>query len=90
MHRYRNFIPSSRYANLDMVDLPDCIALSDKGDCRWLNTSRCIGKSCSFKQTKEENWRSLQKWKIRLSSLENAEQKRIAAKYYDGTRPWCE
>jgi len=90
MHRYRNFIPSSRYANLDMVDLPDCIALSDKGDCRWLSTSRCIGCSCSFKQTKEERRCSLLSWKTRLSSLENAEQKRIAEKYYAGARPWSE
>lgn len=90
MHRYRNFIPSTRHANLGMLDLPDCLALSDRGDCMWLKTSRCMGSSCSFRQTKEENRCSLERWKLRLSSLDNAEQKRIAAKYYGGTRPWNE
>jgi hypothetical protein len=90
MYRYSNFIPSTKNAHLGMLDLPDCVALSEKGECGWLNISHCKGSSCSFKQTKEENKSSLQRWKLRLSSLDKAQQKSIAAKYYGGTEPWSE
>lgn len=84
----RNFIPSTGRVNLKMLDMPDCIALSDTGNCKWLRISKCQGTKCSFKKSEQDMLKSLQQWKIRLASLEISEQTRIAKKYYSGKIIW--
>jgi len=80
----------TRYSNLDLLDLPNCISLSETGQCLLLNISFCQGDTCSFKLTQEEQDAAAFKVKKRLSSLDEKTQKKIARKYYNGRRPWLE
>ncbi|MEG2634072.1 MAG: hypothetical protein RSA97_05715 [Oscillospiraceae bacterium] len=74
----------SRYSNRELLEFPDCDGLGENGKCKWLNVSGCTGDGCPYfhkKGTTESSY-------IRLRSLDEEVQKRIALKYYNGTRPW--
>lgn len=80
----------TRLSNLNWLDLPNCIALSENGQCSLLKISLCQGNTCSFKLTQEEKDAAERKVRKRLSSLDEETQEKIACKYYKGRRPWQE
>lgn len=78
----------TKYTNKEMVDYPNCHALTESGKCVWLSLSACRGAGCPFMKTEEDNRNSLEHARARLASLDEATQAHIARKYYGGKRPW--
>ena len=78
----------NRLTNLSKF--PDCSALSEMGKCTRLTVFNCQGEKCSFRQTSEEEYASIQYVYNRLSSLDSSIQGHIAKKYYGGSMPWKE
>ncbi|GHU78779.1 hypothetical protein FACS1894191_0170 [Clostridia bacterium] len=77
----------SRGSSLGLLDMPECKWLRDNGKCNFLKGEACTGKKCSFRQ--KENI-SMEKAYARLRSLDEETQRRIAQKYYNGSRPWTD
>lgn len=73
----------------EMLSLPDCRFLNEKGGCERLSIPRCTGGKCSFLYTASDS-ADMSGWRARLSLLSEEEQVRIARKYYGGKRPWKE
>ncbi|MCI7767632.1 MAG: hypothetical protein MSJ26_06610 [Oscillospiraceae bacterium] len=71
----------------ELLNLPDCRFLNEKGGCGRLSIPRCRGGSCSFFSAASDS-ADLSSWRARLSLLSEEEQVRIARKYYGGKRPW--
>ena len=71
-----------------MLDLPDCVSLSEKGGCGLLRISKCQGINCNFKKSKIDTQMEQAYWMLRLSSLDIDKQIRISKIYYDGKMPW--
>lgn len=69
------------------TEVTRCIHLTAYFRCDVLNVKECIGEKCSFRQTADEAKRSSDKWKARIMTLDGAEQKRIADKYWGGKIP---
>jgi hypothetical protein len=65
-----------------------CIGQNKHCRCKILTVDKCIGESCSFKQTKEQAEISQEKCFRRLSNLGREHQIYIAEKYYGGKMPW--
>ncbi|WP_432649149.1 hypothetical protein [Huintestinicola sp.] len=65
----------------ELLSLPDCRFLNEKGGCERLSFSRCVGEKCTF-LSPEAHSADLSGWKSRLSLLSEEEQLRIAKKYY--------
>ncbi len=78
----------TRFSNLDWIDLPNCVNLTQFGQCSLLIISMCQGNTCPFKLTQEEKDAAEFKVRKRLSSLDEETQVKIAHKYYKGKRPW--
>ena len=71
----------------ELLSLPDCRFLNEKGGCERLSFSHCTGEKCTFFSPTANN-SDLSGWKSRLSLLSEEEQSRIAKKYDGGKRPW--
>lgn len=71
----------------EMLSLPDCRFLNEKGGCERLSIPRCTGGKCSFISMSSDR-PDQSSWRTRLSLLSEEEQIRIAKKYYGGKRPW--
>lgn len=65
----------------------ECIHLTEYFRCDVLNVKECIGGKCSFRQTEDKAKRSSEKWKAMIMTLDEAEQKKIADKYWGGKIP---
>ncbi|MGD9567909.1 MAG: hypothetical protein AB7V48_06230 [Sedimentibacter sp.] len=78
----------NRFSNLSLINMPDCVALSDLKKCRRLTTLVCDKNMCPFKQNFDEETESLQNAYDRISHLDDNAQTRIAKKYYNGNMPW--
>ncbi|MDD4164104.1 MAG: hypothetical protein PHD46_05065 [Eubacteriales bacterium] len=74
----------------NLLHLPDCLYLTERGKCEKLSIEDCQGEKCSFFQTPTENALQKQRWAEQLSSLDDCLQKKIAKKYYAGSMPWKE
>lgn len=62
------------FSNTFLLDLPDCMGLSEKGKCIWLNITDCKGEECKFKRSVAEQ-QCMQIKKIhRLASLSDSQQ----------------
>lgn len=72
----------------ELLSLPNCVHLSERGHCNMFSIKSCEGESCSFVITPEESTRTKHNWKKRLCNLNEEKQKCIAQKYYGGTMPW--
>jgi len=90
MRNRSNFIPSTKNVNLNVLELPSCVSLSEYGRCGRLNILNCVGASCHFKQTNQDEKSSEDHCRQKLLSLSKPEQLRIAKKYYGGSMPWKE
>jgi len=72
----------------NLLELPDCISLTDLGKCKRLNIPICQGQNCPFKMTTEELIES-KKLSFRIiSDLDESLQSHISMKYYNGSMPW--
>lgn len=71
-----------------MVENNFCVGKNKRNGCKKLTVDKCIGESCSFKQTKEQADSSQRKSFERLASLSRENQIYIAEKYYGGKMPW--
>ena len=71
----------------EMLSLPDCRFLTEKGTCGRLNISHCAGEKCKF-LNREASHTDINMWSSRLSLRSEEEQMKIARKYYGGKRPW--
>lgn len=76
----------SRSSNLELITLPNCNGLCENGACRWLDIPTCTGTKCHF----YHSLNSSAKAQERLCSLDEETQRRIAQKYYRGSRPWMD
>lgn len=74
----------SRNANLEWIELPDCESLLENGRCASLRVASCAGSTCAFFQPRGTRRQA----DARLRALDEAEQERIAQRYYGGRRPW--
>ena len=79
----------SKYSNTELLDYPNCLGLSESGKCMWLSILKCQGYACPFLKTKGAHSTD-RKAQIRLQSLDEEAQCRIAEKYYNGNRPWSQ
>lgn len=68
--------------------LPDCVALTETGRCRQLETKQCVGENCPFLKNRQSCHEQEVRVYKRLASLDEETQQRISVKYYHGTRPW--
>ena len=76
----------TRKVNIELVNMPDCTGLSENGRCTRLGLSACKGQGCSHYTSRS----SCEKAEKRLRELDDETQRHIAAKYYNGKRPWLE
>lgn len=83
-----DFLPIENKQKLKPLEFPNCIHLSERYGCHVLNRTECIGKGCSFCQSKEEHHQSYEKWIHSLNNLNIERQKQIAMKYHNGKMPW--
>lgn len=80
----------TKLANKELLECPDCIALSETGKCKWLGIIQCKGKECTFQKTEEDICQEKKHVLKRIAELEERKQVRIAQRYYRGNRPWNE
>ena len=78
----------NRFSNLSLINMPDCVALSDLKKCSRLITLECDKNMCPFKQNFDEETESLLNAYDRISNLDDNTQTRIAKRYYQGKMPW--
>ncbi len=71
----------------DMLDMPDCVSLTEKGGCTRLSIVQCIGEKCSF-ACSDNDTEAKNRWQERLCLLPEEEQIKISRKYYGGAMPW--
>lgn len=83
-----NFIPQASTKNLEVLDLPDCVHLTDNFKCDVLKVNECIGKKCSFFLSQKEKSQSDDVWKKKMNELSESKQKDIAITYFNGKMPW--
>lgn len=76
------------HAHFELLSCPDCIYLSERGNCALLNVTSCMGERCTAKESSRSKARSLAQWKSRLCGLPLEKQEDIAKKYYGGHFPW--
>lgn len=80
----------NKFSHSELLQLPNCIDLSETGECLRLNISACAGEKCTFKRSAAEyNFLQVKAFQ-RLASLSNSKQTYISNKYYGGTKPWNE
>lgn len=84
------YIPHYKYSNIELIDCPNCIRLTDRGRCTALHVPYCKGKGCPFMKTREQQEEEIKAVYKRIATLEEIKQKRISEKYYNGKRPWRE
>ncbi len=78
----------SRYSNLHLLLMSDCMGFSRDGKCTWLNCKTCMRKECAFKRSEEEcKYLSIYSFQ-RLASLEGSKQTCISDKYCSSRKPW--
>ena len=68
------------------------VCIHNKGrECRALSVFVCKSKKskkCSFKQTHDEHFDSVQTANKRLRNIDCSQQRYIADRYYGGDMPW--
>lgn len=79
---------ANKQEGLHMLDLPNCVSLSENGGCTLLKMKTCQGLGCSFMKSYEEMVNTTRYWEERLASLDEEKQERIAKLYYGGKMPW--
>lgn len=80
----------TKYSNLSLLHMPDCVGLMENGRCSRLDVKLCEGDGCALKKTRDEQSDALKKSMSRLLSLDEKTQAQIARKYYGGKRVWLE
>jgi|LFRM01.1.fsa_nt_gb hypothetical protein len=83
-----NFIPQTIAKNLEVLDLPDCVHLTDNFKCEILKVNECMGRECSFMLNQKQKSKSYNLWKKKMNELSESKQKDIAHTYFNGKMPW--
>ena len=83
-----NFVPILHSEDRKLLELPDCIHLSEYGKCSILSVASCRGGKCSFNQSAAAAQTSREHWKQHLRSMDAKRQKKIAHKYFGDAMPW--
>lgn len=83
-----NFIPVFSESNRKMLDMPDCIYLTERCRCGILNVKECLRDQCTFLQSRRKREESQLQWRSRLNRMGEEQQAKIAAVYYGGKTPW--
>jgi len=78
----------NRFSNMELLGLPDCMGLSDKRKCLWLNINLCKGEGCAFKRSVSDCKLSQLNTFQRLANLSSLQQTHISEMYYHGKKPW--
>ena len=79
MRRCDNGIPAFPKGERRLLNLPDCVFLTEQGRCRILRVPECAGDTCSFCRSRACAEDANRRWKTR-----------IAAAYFGGKMPWKE
>ncbi|MCD8220560.1 MAG: hypothetical protein LUC50_09725 [Ruminococcus sp.] len=66
----------------------ECIWLADDKICELMKSCRCVGSDCTFRKTVAQEKQSDAAWRLRMISLSDEQQCKIAKKYYGGNMPW--
>lgn len=66
----------------------NCFGMKENGKCTVLSGGICMGTSCGFYKTREEQQESVKKANERLRKLPEHKQEDIAERYYGGKRGW--
>ena len=84
--------PTGKFPNGErrLLNLPDCVFLTEQGRCRILRVPECTGETCSFCRSRACAEDANRRWKTRMNVLDDARQARIAAAYFGGKMPWKE
>lgn len=90
MRRCDNGIPAFPKGERRLLNLPDCVFLTEQGRCRILRVPECAGETCSFCRSRAYAEDANRRWKTRMNVLDDARQARIAAAYFGGKMPWKE
>ena len=90
MRRCDNGIPAFPTGERRLLNLPDCVFLTEQGRCRILRVPECAGETCSFCRSRACAEDANRRWKTRMNLLDDARQARIAAAYFGGKMPWKE
>jgi hypothetical protein len=80
----------NKQEGLSMLNLPNCVSLSENGGCILLKLKKCQGLKCSFMKSNEELESMNKHWEERLSGLDEEKQVRISKLYYGGKMPWLD
>lgn len=78
----------NKYSNLSLLNMPDCVALSDLKKCSRLTSLECDKNNCPFMQNIDEETTSIKNAYERISNLDDNTQSHISKKYYNGNMPW--
>ena len=79
-----NGIPAFPKGERRLLNLPDCVFLTEQGRCRILRVPECTGETCSFCRSRACAEDANRRWKTRMNVLDDARQARIAAAYFGG------
>ena len=90
MRRCDNGIPAFPKGERRLLNLPDCVFLTEQGRCRILRVPECAGDTCSFCRSRACAEDANRRWTTRMNVLDDARQARIAAAYFGGKMPWKE
>lgn len=80
----------NRFSNLEMLGIPDCVGLSERGKCMWMNVNVCKSEGCAFKRSVSDYKLSQLNTFQRLAGLCSIQQTHISKRYYQGKKPWNE
>lgn len=90
MSRGGNFVPSSIEKNLKLLRFPDCVYITERGRCDILRVNECGGTECTFCESAARRKEAYANWRGRMNALSEDRQRKIAAVYYGGKKPWRE
>lgn len=77
-------------ARFKLLAMPDCVHLDGVGRCQLLRGRECSAGGCSFACSEREQNASFARWKEHMRGLDPDVQRRLAERYYSGTRPWLD
>ena len=74
MRRCDNGIPAFPKGERRLLNLPDCVFLTEQGRCRILRVPECAGETCSFCRSRACAEDANRRWKTRMNVLDDARQ----------------
>lgn len=82
------YTPDPDMTNYKLLELPECVFLSERCRCAILNVKICMGEKCTFRKTAYDIEKSEKICREHLNTLDMTIQNKIADNYYGGKKLW--